>query len=163
MILVRKNILTFNDISFKCSIGKNGITEKKIEGDSCTPAGEFTLGNIYYRKDKVILPNIRFKKVEISRNLGWCDDVNSNDYNKLINFPYKYGAEKFFRDDDIYNIICDIKYNSNPVIKSKGSAIFIHVARDDYLGTEGCIALNQNDLIKLLSMIDSKTKINISI
>ena len=97
----------------------------------------------------------------IDKNTGWCDDINSYEYNKAITFPFEHSAERFFRNDDIYDIICIIKYNSNPVIKGKGSAIFIHVARDDYSGTEGCIALRKEDLITVLSQVSLQTTINI--
>ena len=40
-----------------------------------------------------------------------------------------------------------------------GSAIFMHVANDEYKPTEGCVALKQEDLIYLLSLIDNKTEI----
>ena len=144
-----------------CSIGKNGTTNQKIEGDGCTPVGEFSLGDVYYRKDRVILPKIALRKIILSKNLGWCDDIKSDDYNKLINFPFKYRAEKLHRLDNIYDIICVLNYNSNPIIKGKGSAIFLHVARDDHSGTEGCIALKKSDLIKILTQINLETKISI--
>ena len=67
--------------------------------------------------------------IKIKKNMGWCDDINSYEYNKAIAFPFEYSAERLYRNDDIYDIICIIEYNSNPVIKGKGSAIFIHVAR----------------------------------
>ena len=161
MIVVRKNILTLNDISYSCSIGKNGLSNDKIEGDGCTPLGKYSLGSIYYRNDKVALPNIDLKQIPIVKSYGWCDDIKSDDYNSLINFPFKYSAEKLFRADDIYDIICVINYNLDPVIKGKGSAIFLHIAHDNYSGTEGCIALKKNDLIQLLTKINSNTKINI--
>ena len=162
MIIVRKNVLSFNDTSYTCAIGKNGMTGTKKEGDGCTPLGKYSLGVVYFRKDKVILPRLELPTVVINKNLGWCDDVNSCEYNKAINFPFNYSAEKFYRNDDIYDIICVIEHNSNPVIKGRGSAIFIHVARDDYSGTEGCIALCKDDLISILSQINLQTKINIT-
>ena len=161
MIIVRKNVLSFNDTTYTCAIGKNGITSSKKEGDGCTPLGKYSLGTIYFRKDKVILPKLNLPKMVIDKNTGWCDDINSYEYNKAITFPFEHSAERFFRNDDIYDIICIIKYNSNPVIKGKGSAIFIHVARDDYSGTEGCIALCKEDLITILTQVSLQTKINI--
>jgi L,D-peptidoglycan transpeptidase YkuD (ErfK/YbiS/YcfS/YnhG family) len=50
----------------------------------------------------------------------------------------------------------------NPVTKNKGSAIFIHVAKNNYKPTAGCVALKKNDLIKLLQTIKKNTKIKIS-
>ena len=161
MIIVRKNILSFNDTSFKCAIGKNGVSNNKVEGDGCTPAGTFSLGQIYYRKDRIVLPNLNILTTVIERRFGWCDDINSQNYNKIISFPFKQSAEILFREDNIYDILCVINYNQNPVIKNKGSAIFLHIAKDNYSGTEGCIAINKEDLIQLLSKITAKTNIKI--
>jgi L,D-peptidoglycan transpeptidase YkuD (ErfK/YbiS/YcfS/YnhG family) len=55
-----------------------------------------------------------------------------------------------------------LNYNTKPIVKNKGSAIFIHIAQKNYKPTAGCIALKKNDLIKLLQMIKKNTKINIS-
>ena len=162
MIIVRKNVLSFNDTSYACAIGKNGMTSTKKEGDGCTPLGKYSLGTIYFRKDKVVLPDLKLPKTIIDKNTGWCDDINSCEYNKAITYPFEYSAEKFYRNDDIYDIICVVEYNSKPVIKGKGSAIFIHVARDDYSGTEGCIALRKEDLITVLSQVSLQTRINIT-
>ena len=161
MIIVKKNILSFDNMSFKCAVGKNGITNNKAEGDGCTPAGEYSIIQIYYRQDKVVLPSIRIPSIAISKNLGWCDDVNSDYYNKIITFPFKHRAEILYRNDNIYDILCVIDYNRNPVVKNKGSAIFLHIAKPNYAGTEGCIALNEPDLIRLLTEINIKTNIQI--
>ena len=161
MIIVRKNLLRFNGNSYTCAIGKNGVTAEKKEGDGCTPLGEYSLGCIYFRKDRLVLPDVKLPTIAIDKNAGWCDDVTSNDYNQPVAFPFECSAERLFRDDDIYDIVCVINYNSDPVIKGKGSAIFLHIARNDYSGTEGCIALQQNDLIQLLSQINSQTRISI--
>ena len=161
MIIVKKNILSFDNMSFKCAVGKSGVTKNKVEGDGCTPADEYSIIKIYYRQDKVVLPSIKMPSIAISKNFGWCDDVNSDYYNKIITFPFKHRAEILYRNDNIYDILCVIDYNQNPVVKNKGSAIFLHIARPNYTGTEGCIALNTADLIQLLSKMTTKTNIKI--
>lgn len=161
MIIVRENILTFNATSFKCAIGKNGITNNKVEGDGCTPSGKYLIKEIYYRKDKVLLPKLNFKAFAIKEKFGWCDDSSSEYYNKFINFPFKKSAETLFRNDSIYDICCVINYNQNPIVKDKGSAIFLHIARKNYPSTEGCLALKKEDLIFLLTKISSATPIRI--
>jgi L,D-peptidoglycan transpeptidase YkuD (ErfK/YbiS/YcfS/YnhG family) len=94
--------------------------------------------------------------------MGWCDDPNSKNYNKLINLPSKYSHEKLFKKNNIYNVIVVLNYNMKPVIKNKGSAIFIHIAKKNYQPTQGCIALKKNDLLKLLSKIRKNIKIKIN-
>ena len=161
MIIVKKNILSFDNMSFKCAVGKNGITNNKVEGDGCTPSGIYLINQIYYRQDKVVLPNINIPSIGISKNFGWCDDVDSDSYNKIITFPFKQSAELLYRNDNIYDILCVIDYNQNPIIKNKGSAIFLHIASPDYAVTEGCIALKSADLLELLSKMTTKTNIKI--
>ncbi len=163
MIIIKNNTLTYNCTSYKCSLGKNGITDNKREGDGCTPSGQYFIKKIFYREDRIKLPSLTFPIQIIKKNLGWCDDTNSMDYNKLIKFPFSENAELLYREDNIYNIICEINYNENPIIKNMGSAIFIHIARDDFSPTEGCIALSENDLVHLLKKINSKTVIDIKI
>ena len=93
--------------------------------------------------------------------MGWCNDSRSKNYNKEINFPFKYGAEKLYRKDKIYDLFINIKYNFNPVIKEKGSVIFLHITDDKYKPTKGCIAIKKRDFLKILPLINNKTKISI--
>ena len=75
--------------------------------------------------------------------MGWCNDPNSKDYNKQIKLPTKFNHEKLYRSDSLYDLILFINYNTNPIIKNKGSAIFIHVAKRNYNPTGGFIALKK--------------------
>ena len=93
--------------------------------------------------------------------MGWCDDPNSSYYNKIINYPSKYRAEKLWRNDYIYDIIIVIDYNLNPVIKNKGSAIFLHIAKRKYKPTNGCIAVSKKNIKLIVSKINKKTKLKI--
>ena len=93
--------------------------------------------------------------------MGWCDDIRSKRYNKEINFPFKYGAEKLYRKDNIYDIFINIKYNQFPTVKGNGSAIFLHLASKNYKPTKGCIAISKKDFLKILPFINKRTKISI--
>ena len=161
MIIVTNKVLKYKNFLYKCAIGKNGITNSKIEGDKCTPTGIYSIEKIYYREDRLSMPKLDFQTIPINKNFGWCDDIRSIYYNKFIKFPFSYSAEFLYREDNIYNIVCIISYNTNPIIKNKGSAIFLHVANTDYSETAGCLALKQDDLIELLQNIDLDTKINV--
>ena len=92
--------------------------------------------------------------------MGWCDDPRSKFYNKEIKLPSLYSHEKLYRKDNIYDLVVVLNYNFKPIIKNKGSAIFIHVT-NKYKSTQGCIALKKEDLIKLLSVIKKNTKIKV--
>ena len=159
--LKNKHTLKIDDFYFKCSIGKNGLTTTKKEGDKKTPKGIFRLGNLYYRKDRLNLKNSKLKKIKIKPNMGWCDDINNpKNYNKLITKNSKIHHEKLYRKDHKYDLIIPIKYNfTKPEIK-KGSCIFIHMTQN-YKPTAGCIALNKNDFMIMLRLINKKTKIHI--
>ena len=162
MIIVKKTgYIVFKESKFRCSFGKNGIGIKKKEGDGITPRGIFKLTKIFYREDKVKNIKTRINKFKIKKNMGWCDDPKSKFYNKLIKLPSKLGHEKLYRKDNIYNIVIVLNYNMDPIIKNKGSAIFIHVAKKNYKETQGCISLKQEELIKLIQIVKRNQKIRI--
>ena len=85
--LINKKLI-FNKHKVKCAIGKKGIAMNKKEGDGCTPSGIFTFKNLFYRKDRIKKIKTNLKKVIITKNMGWCDDPESKNYNKLIRFPF---------------------------------------------------------------------------
>ena len=162
MLLVNKNkILIYNNKKYKCSIGINGLTNNKVEGDKKTPMGTYSLGELFVRTDRIKNLKTKYKFIPIKNNMAWSDDPNNIEYNKLIETK-NYHKEALYRDDNIYNLILIINYNTNPVIPNKGSAIFLHVSTKDYKPTNGCIAINVNDFIEILALLDTNEKINIS-
>lgn len=160
-ITINKNYLIFKNYKVKCALGKRGIGYKRKEGDLITPQGEYKIKYILYRKDRVKKIKTKLKKVVIKKNMGWCDDPKSYKYNKLIKLPYNYGYEKLFRQDNIYDIILVLNYNMNPIIKNKGSAIFVHVAKNKFKKTKGCIAIKKNHLLKILRELKIYCKVKI--
>ena len=94
--------------------------------------------------------------------MGWCDDTNSKYYNKEIQFPFNYSAEKLYRKERNYDLLINIKYNVNPTYKKKGSAIFLHLTNHKYKKTKGCIAITKESFLKILPHINNKTKVSIS-
>ena len=161
-ILINKNYLTYNKLKIKCAIGKKGIGYKRKEGDLMTPLGEFNIKYILYRKDRVKV-STKLKKKVIKKNMGWCDDPKSKQYNKLVKLPFDYKHEKLYKNENIYDIILVLNYNMNPIKKNKGSAIFIHVAKNNFKRTKGCVAIKKISLIKLIKKISSYTKVKISL
>ena len=160
-IKINKNYLTYNRLKVKCTVGKKGIGYKKKEGDLITPIGQFGIKYVLYRKDRIKV-STKLKKKVIKKNMGWCDDPRSNQYNKLIKLPFIHRYEKLFKKENIYDVILVLNYNMNPIKKNKGSAIFIHVARNNFKRTEGCVAIKKMNLIKLLKEINPNTKVKIS-
>ena len=157
--LKNKDTLIVDDFRFKCCIGKNGLKKSKIEGDKCTPKGIFSIGTIYYRKDRVTKPSINLKTKIIKKNMGWCNDPKHKFYNKEIKINKSIRFEKLFRKDNKYDYLIVINYN-NKIIPYKGSAIFLHLTKN-YSPTSGCIAVKKKDFLILLKLINKKTKIKI--
>ena len=155
-----KETLIFDDFSFRCCIGKNGITNNKIEGDKKTPSGLFSLGKVFYRKERNSKPITKINIISIKKSMGWCDDINSKKYNKLIKKTTKIRHEKLFRRDYKYDYLIPINYNTKNTKLNKGSAIFIHLTKN-YIPTAGCIGIKKKDMLILLRLINSKTKIKI--
>ena len=162
MIIVKKSgYLNYKNFKFRCALGKNGIRQKTREGDFVTPKGKYKLIKIYYRADRIKKISSSLKKIKIKKNMGWCDDINSKFYNKQIKINKKISHEKLYRKDNVYDIVVVLNYNINPIIKGKGSAIFLHVAKKNYNKTQGCIALKKNELLNLVSKIKKNTQIKI--
>ena len=158
-IIIKKHFLLYKGYKLKCSIGKSGLTNFKKEGDLATPKGLFKLGILYYRKDRIKSLKCKIKKKVIKKSMGWCNDSRSKKYNREIYFPFKYSAEKLYRRDKIYDIFINIKYNHSPIIKEKGSAIFLHLSNKKYKPTSGCVAILKKNFLKILPLINYSTKI----
>ena len=161
-IKIKNNLLLYKGYKLKCCFGKSGKKKIKKEGDLATPKGKFGLGVLYYRKDRIKLPKCKLNRRIIKKNMGWCDDSKSNKYNREIKLPSKFSAEKLYRKDIIYDAFIIIKYNFKPVIKKKGSAIFLHIAKKNYTPTQGCVAISKKDFIKILPLINNNTSIIIN-
>ena len=163
MIIVKNSgFLKCKNLKFRCALGKAGIKRKRKEGDNITPKGIFKITKIYYRSDKIKNIKTPIKTIKIKKNMGWCDDPHSIHYNKQIKLPSRFSHEKLYRKDNLYDLFLVINYNTNPIIKNKGSAIFLHITKDSYKKTKGCIALKKGDLIQLISKIRKNTKIKIN-
>ena len=160
-IILKNKFLYFDKYKIKCSIGKNGVSFKKKEGDEQTPGGDFKFKYILYRKDRVLNFITKLKKIIIKKNMGWCDDPKSKYYNQLIKFPFKHSAEKLLLKENSYDIILVIDYNLKPIIKYKGSAIFLHIQKKKYQATKGCIAISKKNMETLIGKINKKTEIKI--
>ena len=160
-ILINKKYLTYKNYKLKCALGKRGIGNKKKEGDLITPVGKYKINYILYRKDRIKKIYSKIRTIVIKKNMAWCDDPESKDYNKLIKLPSDFSFEKLYKKENIYDIVLVLDYNMNPIIKNKGSAIFIHVAKKNYKKTEGCMALRKIHLLKIIKLLESNTKVKI--
>jgi L,D-peptidoglycan transpeptidase YkuD (ErfK/YbiS/YcfS/YnhG family) len=53
----------------------------------------------------------------------------------------------------LYDLVVVIGHNDDPVVPGAGSAVFLHVARDDWAPTAGCIAFRREDLLAILGQV----------
>ena len=135
MITVFRNgELHYKNKVYRCALGKNGIIKEKKEGDGFTPSGIFSLGSLYYRPDRIKKINSFFKPIPIKSNMFWSDYPDSKYYNNC---------------------------NNCLILKNKGSAIFIHLAKKNFSPTAGCIALKKNCLLDILKYLKTTDKIKI--
>ena len=146
----RKGILTFGDISVPCALGPAGLVARKQEGDGGTPLADMALMQVYYREDRITRPVTDLPVTAIKPDHGWSDDPDTAEYNQLVQLPYDGSHEKMWREDHLYDICVVLDWNLSPATPGKGSAIFFHLAHEDYRPTEGCIAVSEADMRKIL-------------
>lgn len=148
----------------RCALGRSGVTpaDAKREGDGASPVGPWPMRQVYFRPDRLERPATGLPVEALIPEAGWCDDPASPLYNRPVLLPFPLSHEKLWREDHVYDLIVVLGYNDDPVIPGKGSAIFLHLARDDYSSTEGCIACAKQDLLSLLAAARPGDRLEIS-
>ncbi|MBE7199677.1 MAG: L,D-transpeptidase family protein [Parafilimonas terrae] len=159
----RRGHLLVGTAVIPCALGACGIVSSKREGDGGSPRGTFRLRGGGYRPDHLpVRPRTALPIRPIRRDDGWCDDRRDRRYNQPMRLPAPgVSAEAMWRGDGLYDVVLDIDYNRAPIRKGRGSAIFMHIARDGYRPTEGCVALARRDLLKLLVRLGPRTVLRI--
>lgn len=149
-IVLPQGRLELRGLHFRCALGRGGVRADKEEGDGATPAGLLPLRRVLYRADRVPIPRTAVPREPVDAQDGWCDDPGHADYNRPIRLPHPARHEELWRSDGLYDVVGVLGWNDSPVVRGRGSAIFLHVARADYAPTEGCVALARADLLALL-------------
>jgi len=116
---------------------------------------------VLYRADRVSRPLTALPVHALRPGDGWCDASGDRNYNRLVSLPYPASAERMWRDDALYDIVVVLDHNTRPRLRGKGSAVFLHLVREDYAPTEGCIALKSHDLRLLLEACGPNAAITI--
>ncbi len=157
--LINETTLEAGGKRYDCRIGRGGLaaTGEKREGDLKTPRGSFALRSCYYRPDRIARPKTLLPLLSLTLEDGWCDDPAHPMYNKPVKLPFAARHEKLWREDAVYDLIVPLGYNDDPVVAGAGSAIFMHVMREDGVGTEGCVALAKADLLEVLAGVTRET------
>ncbi len=144
-------LLRFRGETLHCALGAGGIRADKSEGDGATPAGLLPIRRLLWRADRGLRPASALPAEPIAPEDGWCDDPVHADYNRPIRLPHVARHEVLWREDAVYDVIGVLGWNDMPVRRGRGSAIFLHLARPGLPPTEGCIALPDAELRRLLA------------
>jgi len=140
-------------------IGRNGFAPpgEKKEGDVRTPSGVFALKRAFGYAAEI---DTRLSYRQAGDDDIWVDDSNSPDYNRWARKGETSATsfEQMKLKDDRYKYGIVIEYNTDPVVKGAGSAIFFHVRRGEHLPTLGCVALAENDILQVLGWLEPKAK-----
>ena len=144
-----------------CALGRAGIRAEvdKREGDGATPAGTYPLRRVFCRTDRIAPPETGLPVRAIAPADGWCDDPDDGAYNRLVTLPINASHERMWRDDHIYDLVVEIGHNDSPPVPGRGSAIFLHLAREGFAPTEGCVAVTPHAMMDLLSACDATTRV----
>ena len=141
--------LRYQGKTYPCSIGRNGTTDDKTEGDGATPRGMMRIIACFHRPDRIRTPNIWSRPITL--NDLWCDDPSAPHYNNLTHAPDPYSHEKMRRADPLYDLVLATNWNWPNAVAGKGSAIFLHSWRKPGHPTEGCVALRPEHLWTIAS------------
>lgn len=155
-------VIDFAGSQSRCALGASGVTEAKSEGDGATPLGRFPLRRVWYRPDRWATPVCPLPIVEISQKSGWSDDIHDPDYNRPVVRPHGYGHEQLWRRDHLYDVFLELGYNDQPAVAGKGSAIFLHLEKNGYQATRGCVAVDEAMMRHILAHISLETMIDIT-
>jgi L,D-peptidoglycan transpeptidase YkuD (ErfK/YbiS/YcfS/YnhG family) len=136
-----RGLLKMGDLSAPCALGSGGMAAAKSEGDGTTPIGAWPVRRIWYRPDREARPITALQISQISRKSGWCDDVDRAEYNLPVALPFDGSHEILWRDDGLYDIFLELGYNDDPPVAPAGSAIFLHLEKNNFQPTRGCIAV----------------------
>lgn len=140
-------------LGVRAALGKGGVRPEmaKAEGDGATPLGRFALRRVLFRPDRGPRPGTALPVRVIETDDGWCDAPDDKGYNRPVRLPYPASCETLKREDGLYDILVVLGHNDDPPVPGRGSAIFLHCAREDYAPTEGCVALKKSDLEAFLA------------
>lgn len=141
------------------ALGRGGIRALKREGDGGTPCGRFRPLRLWWRADRLPRPRTPLPVRRIGPADAWCEDPADRRYNRPFRKSAGEAGDRLWRDDGLYDLLVEIDHNTRPRVAFRGSAVFIHVARDGMAPTAGCVALRRRDLERLLGRLSRKTRI----
>jgi L,D-peptidoglycan transpeptidase YkuD (ErfK/YbiS/YcfS/YnhG family) len=155
----RRGWLTAGGQTFSVALGRGGIRANKREGDGGTPRGIFRPRQLWWRADRHPRPRTFLPVRAIRPDDAWCEDPQSRHYNQPVRRDRGQGGDRLRRDDHLYDFIVEIDHNSSPRIAGRGSAVFLHLAREDFSPTAGCVSMTEGAMLRLLRRLGPHTRI----
>ena len=143
------------------ALGPAGIRHDKREGDGATPAGTWRPRQLRWRSDHGLRPATQLPARPTRRDDGWCDDPADGRYNRPVRLPFAPSHEEMWRKDALYDLVVVLDHNARPRKSRRGSAVFLHLAREGFQPTAGCIAFRRADLKRLLAILTPRTRIKV--
>ena len=156
-----KGVLRLGAKTHPVALGGAGIKGNKVEGDLATPRGVFRPLRVWWRADRMPRPKTALPVRRIARADAWCEDPADRRYNRPFTLAGNEKGDRLWRDDHLYDLIVEIDHNTKPRVARRGSAVFVHLARENLKPTAGCIAMPLGDLLRLVAKLDKNTKIRI--
>ena len=141
------------------ALGRGGILANKREGDGGTPRGTFRPRRLWWRADRHVRPRTLLPVRPIGLEDAWCEEPADRRYNQAIRLSGSQGGDRLRRDDHLYDFIIEIDHNTRPRIAGRGSAVFLHLARENFGPTAGCVAMTRPAMLRLLQRIGPRTRI----
>jgi L,D-peptidoglycan transpeptidase YkuD (ErfK/YbiS/YcfS/YnhG family) len=155
----RRGWLTAGGRTVPVALGRGGIKANKREGDGGTPRGIFRPRQLWWRADRHPRPRTFLPVRTIGPEDAWCEDPTSRRYNRPIRLERDRGGDRLRRDDHLYDFIVEIDHNSVPRVAGRGSAVFLHLARDNFGPTAGCVSMTPSAMLRLLARLGPDTRI----
>ena len=133
----------------------------KREGDGGTPRGTFRPVRLWWRADRHPRPRTFLPVRAIGPEDAWCEEPTDRHYNQPVRLGLDRRGDRLRRDDHLYDFIVEIDHNTAPRIAGRGSAVFLHLARENFGPTAGCVAMTRRAMLRLLKNLGPDTRIMI--
>ena len=151
--------LTATGQTVPIALGRGGIKANKREGDGGTPKGTFRPRQLWWRADRNPRPRTFLPVRAIRPEDAWCEDPRDRHYNQPIRLDRDHGGDRLTRHDHLYDFIVEIDHNTAPRISGRGSAVFLHLARENFSPTAGCVSMSKSAMLRLLRRLGPETRI----
>jgi L,D-peptidoglycan transpeptidase YkuD (ErfK/YbiS/YcfS/YnhG family) len=151
--------LTAPGLAIPVALGRGGVRANKREGDGGTPRGVFHPRRLWWRGDRNPRPKTALAVRPIAPDDAWCEDPENRHYNQPIRLARDSAGDRLTRTDHLYDFIVEIDHNTRPRTARRGSAVFLHLARDNFGPTAGCVAMSKSAMLRLLQRLGPRTRI----